>query len=134
MGRRHAENLARRVTGAALVAACSPTADELSWAQRELGVAQAFADYAAMLAQSQVIDAVFLVDADDRCMRSRSSRRCHAGKHVFSEKPLVARSRRMPPRRSRRGEFPRTKVMIGFVRRFDPPVTRDAHGEGRAVA
>ena len=34
MGRRHAENLARRVPNAELVAACDPSADELAWAER----------------------------------------------------------------------------------------------------
>ena len=51
MGRRHAENLARRVPNAELVAACDPGADELGWAERQLGVAHCYADYAAMLAQ-----------------------------------------------------------------------------------
>ena len=32
MGRRHAENLAFRVPGAELVAACSPISEELQWA------------------------------------------------------------------------------------------------------
>ena len=32
MGRRHAENLAFRVRGAELVAACSPIGEELDWA------------------------------------------------------------------------------------------------------
>ena len=60
MGRRHAANLARRVTDAELVAACSPVADERAWAERELGVPLTFAAYDAMLARSD-IDAVFLV-------------------------------------------------------------------------
>ena len=53
MGRRHAENLAHRVPRAELVAACDPSADELGWAQRHLGVAQRYGDYAEMLAQPE---------------------------------------------------------------------------------
>jgi hypothetical protein len=60
MGRRHAENLARRVPGAALAAACSPVADDLEWAQRELGGVRAYTNYAQMLTQAD-LDAVFLV-------------------------------------------------------------------------
>ena len=59
MGRRHAENLARRVPQAELVAACDPSADELGWARRQLGVEQCYGDYAAMLAQPD-LEAVFL--------------------------------------------------------------------------
>ena len=36
MGRRHAENLAWRVPGVSLVAACSPLGDELAWAKGTL--------------------------------------------------------------------------------------------------
>ena len=59
MGRRHAENLARRVPQAELVAACDPSADELGWAERHLGVAHRYSDYADMLAQPD-LEAVFL--------------------------------------------------------------------------
>ena len=59
MGRHHAANLAHRVLGAELVAACSPVADELAWARDTLGVAHGYADYARMLAHPG-LDAVFL--------------------------------------------------------------------------
>ena len=38
MGRHHANNLAQRVQGAELVAACSPVAEELVWARDALGL------------------------------------------------------------------------------------------------
>jgi len=60
MGRRHAENLAHKVPQSELVAACSPVQDELEWAKGELGVAQCYTEYDAMLAHAE-IDAVFLV-------------------------------------------------------------------------
>ncbi|HWG70428.1 MAG TPA: Gfo/Idh/MocA family oxidoreductase, partial [Steroidobacteraceae bacterium] len=59
LGRRHAENLLRRVPGAALVAACSPLEDELTWA-RTLGISHLYRDYGGMLAHDG-LDAVFLV-------------------------------------------------------------------------
>ena len=40
MGRRHAENLAWRIPGVSLVAACSPEADERAHARDVLGVAR----------------------------------------------------------------------------------------------
>ena len=50
MGRRHAENLALRVPGCELVAACSPIGEELDWARDTLGVQGLHHDYAAFLA------------------------------------------------------------------------------------
>jgi myo-inositol 2-dehydrogenase / D-chiro-inositol 1-dehydrogenase len=116
MGRRHAENLARRVPNAELVAACSPVADELAWAERQLGVAHCYTDYAAMLAAD--IDAVFIVTPTTLHARQIVDA-LRARKHVFSEKPLsldVAECRRVEAEAALQ---PDLKVMIGFVRRFD---------------
>jgi len=127
MGRRHAENLARRVPSAELVAACSPDRDELAWAERHLGVAQRFADYAAMLAAD--IDAVFIVTPTTLHARQIVDA-LRARKHVFAEKPLsldVAECRRVEAEAALQ---PDLKVMIGFVRRFDTSY-RHAHARIR---
>ena len=127
MGRRHAENLARRVPSAELVAACSPDPDELAWAERQLGVAQRFADYAAMLAAD--IDAVFIV-TPTTLHAQQIVDALRARKHVFSEKPLsldVAECRRVEAEAALQ---PDLKVMIGFVRRFDTSF-RHAHARIR---
>ena len=117
MGRRHAENLARRVTGAALVAACGPVEEELAWAKETLGVAQTFADYAAMLASAD-IDAVFLV-TPTTLHAQQIIDAFHAGKHVFSEKPLSLDLDGCLRVEAEARQYPKLKVMIGFVRRFD---------------
>ena len=117
MGRHHAENLARHVPGAQLVAACSPVVEELDWAGRALGVARRFADYGAMLANGDV-DAVWLV-TPTTLHAQQIVDALHAGKHVFSEKPLsleLAECRRVE---AEAAKHPGLKVMIGFVRRFD---------------
>jgi myo-inositol 2-dehydrogenase/D-chiro-inositol 1-dehydrogenase len=124
MGRRHAQNLARRVPGAALVAACSPAADELAWARRELDVAHAFTDYAAMLAHPDV-DAVFLVTPTTLHARQIVDA-LRAGKHVFSEKPLSLDLDECRRVEAEAADHPAQVVMIGFVRRFDASY-RDAH-------
>ena len=124
MGRRHAENLARRVPNAELVAACSPVADERAWAERHLGVIQCYDDYAAMLAQAE-IDAVFIV-TPTTLHAPQIVDALRARKHVFSEKPLsldVAECRRVEAEAALQ---PDLKVMIGFVRRFDASY-RHAH-------
>jgi myo-inositol 2-dehydrogenase/D-chiro-inositol 1-dehydrogenase len=127
MGRRHAENLARRVPSAELVAACSPEPDELAWAERQLGVAQCYASYAAMLTAD--IDAVFIV-TPTTLHAQQIVDALRARKHVFAEKPLsldVAECRRVEAEAALQ---PDLKVMIGFVRRFDMSY-RHAHARIR---
>ena len=128
MGRRHAENLAHRVPQAELVAACDPVADELEWAQRHLGVAQRYTDYAEMLAQPD-LEAVFLVTPTTMHAQQIVDA-LRARKHVFSEKPLsldVAECQRVEAEAALQ---PDLKVMIGFVRRFDTSF-RHAHARIR---
>ena len=124
MGRRHAENLARRVRGATLAAACSPLEDELAWAKDMLGVAQTFADYATMLARADV-DAVFLV-TPTTLHAQQIVDALHAGKHVFSEKPLSLDLDACLRVEAEAKRFPNLEVMIGFVRRFDVSYCRAA--------
>lgn len=131
MGRRHAENLARRVPNAELVAACSPNPEELAWAERELGVTRCYRDYPLMLAQAE-IDAVFVV-TPTTLHAQQIVEAIRARKHVFSEKPLsldLAECRRVE---AEAALAPDLKVMVGFVRRFDTSF-RHAHAairEGR---
>ena len=54
LGRRHADNLARRVPRAELFAACSPVQDELAWVRNDLGVANLYGDYLELLADPRV--------------------------------------------------------------------------------
>src|ERR1700692_1940304 len=83
LGRRHAENLARRVPRAELIAACSPVPDELAWAGRELGVAHLYRDYRELLADARV-DVVFLVTPTS-LHAEQIVEALNAGKHVFCE-------------------------------------------------
>ncbi len=117
MGRRHAENLARHVPGAELVAACSPLVDELEWAGRELGVARRYADYGAML-EGGDLDAVWLV-TPTTLHAQQIVDALEAGKHVFSEKPLSLELGECARVEAEAAKHPDRKVMIGFVRRFD---------------
>jgi myo-inositol 2-dehydrogenase/D-chiro-inositol 1-dehydrogenase len=131
MGRHHAANLAHRVLGAELVAACSPVADELTWAKDTLGVAQVCREYAQLLAHPGV-DAVFLATPTvlhaDQIIAALED-----GKHVFSEKPLALNLPDCLRVEEEAARHPRQKAMIGYVRRFDPSY-RDAHEKIRAGA
>jgi len=129
LGRRHAENLARRVPRAELVAACSPVEEELAWAAQELRVASLHAEYGDMLADDG-LDAVFLVTPTS-LHAEQILQALEAGKHVYCEKPLsldLADCRRVE---TLSAKHPRLKVMIGYSRRFDASY-RDAYDKVRA--
>jgi myo-inositol 2-dehydrogenase/D-chiro-inositol 1-dehydrogenase len=131
MGRHHATNLAQRVTGAALVAACSPVAEELGWARDTLGVTSGYADYGDLLAHPG-LDAVFLA-TPTTLHADQMAAALEAGKHVFSEKPLALNLDDCLRVEAAAAKRPRQKAMIGYVRRFDPSY-RDAHDKIRAGA
>ena len=86
LGKRHAENLAYRVPGAVLVAACSPVEEELAWAAEALSSPRLYKDYAALLEDPEV-DAVWLVTPSSLHAQQIIDA-LRAGKHVFCEKPL----------------------------------------------
>jgi len=122
LGKRHAEQLARRTLGARLVAACSPVAAELAWARDELGVATLHEDFGAFVRDPQ-LDAVVLV-TPTTLHAEQTLAALDAGKHVFVEKPLsldLADCERVEAAARRRPEL---VAMVGFVRRFDPSYAR----------
>ena len=124
LGRRHAENLARYTPGAQLVAACSPIAAECEWARDTLQIGTIHADYAALLADSQV-EAVWLVTPTS-LHAAQIIAALQAGKHVFCEKPLSLDLDECHEVAAVAARYPHLKVMIGFVRRFDASY-RTAH-------
>ena len=124
MGKHHAANLAQRVVGAELVAACSPVADELHWARDTLGVAHGYHDYAQLLAHPG-LDAVFLA-TPTTLHADQIIGALEAGKHVFSEKPLALDLPDCLRVEQAAAKHPRQKAMIGYTRRFDPSY-RDAY-------
>ena len=117
LGKRHATNLALRVPGAELVAACSPSADEREWAKATLGTKHLYADYAQLLAHPG-LDAVFLV-TPNTVHPEQIIAGLRAGKHVFCEKPLSLELDECLAVEAEAARHPRLKVMIGYVRRFD---------------
>ena len=126
MGRRHAENLAHRVPGAELVAACSPVAEETAWARDALGVGASYAAYEDLL-RHPGLDAVFLITPTS-LHADQIVAALDAGKHVFCEKPLALSLPDCLRVEEAAAKRPGQIVMIGFVRRFDPSY-RDAHAK-----
>ena len=118
LGRRHALNLAHRVPGATLAAACSPLEADLAWAREALPAVRLYADYADLLADDSV-DALWLV-TPSALHAGQIVQALEAGKHVFCEKPLsldVAECERVVSVARRHAD---RQVTIGFMRRFDP--------------
>ena len=124
LGKRHGENLAFRVPGAELVAACSPDAEERAWATQKLGVKSTYADYAELL-KHPGLDTVFLV-TPNTVHPEQIIAGLKAGKHVFCEKPLSMVLDECVAVESEAAKHPRLKTMIGYVRRFDASY-QDAH-------
>ena len=118
LGQRHARNLAQRVPGVRLVAACSPVAEERDWAKSALGVEELHADYRDLLARSDV-DAVFLVTPTSLHPQQIVDA-LQADKHVFCEKPLALDLGECRRVEAEAAKHPKLKVMIGYGRRFDP--------------
>ena len=117
LGKRHATNLAFRVPGAELCAACSPSADEREWAAATLGTKHVYADYGSLLAHPG-LDAVFLV-TPNTVHPEQIVAGLRSGKHVFCEKPLSLDLDECLAVEAEAARHPRLKVMIGYVRRFD---------------
>jgi myo-inositol 2-dehydrogenase/D-chiro-inositol 1-dehydrogenase len=123
LGRRHLRNLVELVPHAQVVAACSPLRDELAWAQNAFGIDNLYTDYAELLAHP-MIEALFLVTPTS-LHASQIIDGLRAGKHVFCEKPLSLELADCQRVEEESAKHPHLKVMIGFVRRFDPSY-RDA--------
>lgn len=131
LGKRHATNLAYRVPGAVLAAACSPLEEERDWAQAALPAPRLYSDYEALLADRD-LDAVWLVTPSSLHARQIVAA-LRAGKHVFCEKPLSLDLAECERVLEVAGQYPGLEATIGFMRRFDPSY-RDAYEKASAGA
>ena len=118
LGKRHALNLQFRIANAQIVAACSPLPDELDWARENLGEVSCYADYQDVL-NDPAVQAVVLV-TPTTLHAEQIIAALQAGKHVFCEKPLALNISDCERVEAVAAQNPQLKVMIGFVRRFDP--------------
>ncbi len=135
MGADHAERLARRTAGAALVAVADPDAARARALAGRHGV-EAFAD-PLRLVGSDTVEAVVI--ASPGAVHEEQVMACLAlGKPVLCEKPLTmdaASSLRLAGAERDAG---RPLVQVGFMRRFDPEYAEakrvlDAGGLGRLL-
>jgi predicted dehydrogenase len=116
MGMTHAENLARRVRGARLVAVTTSSAERAAEVRRRCGAVSVYARLDHLL-EGERLDAAVIssatsahVDNVDACAR--------AGLHILCEKPL-ALDLAGCDRAARSAAAAGVMLMVGHVRRFD---------------
>ncbi len=119
LGKEHAKNLSFKVHGCEVVCACSIVAEELEFANANLGLKRTFNAYDKMLQDMQgKMDAVFLVTSSnghaDQIIRALES-----GYHVFCEKPLALNVADCERVETVHKQYPKKVCMMGFVRRYD---------------
>ena len=85
MGMTHAENLAKRVHGAELVAVTTSSAARAAEARRRCGAVSVYDDLDALL-EAEALDAV-VIATPNHWHAPMTIMACKAGKHVYVEKP-----------------------------------------------
>lgn len=118
LGSVHAANLAFRIPGVQLTAACSVVDAELERAKNEFGIEQCFKDYDEMLEKAD-IDAVAIVTPSVMHFEQITKAIC-AGKHVFSDKPLGVNIAECEEACKMIEAHPNQVFFLGFMRRYDP--------------
>jgi scyllo-inositol 2-dehydrogenase (NAD+) len=116
MGRRHAENAASRIPGAALVAVCDHASDVARRVAGELG-AEASSSIDALLGRRDVHAVV--VASPSRFHAEHAIAALDAGKDVLVEKPM-AHTLADCDRMLAAAEAARARLQVGFMRRYDP--------------
>jgi myo-inositol 2-dehydrogenase/D-chiro-inositol 1-dehydrogenase len=121
LGKRLAGILHRQIPGAAVVAAASPSEDERRWARETLGLERVVDDFDALLTLPDV-DAVVIV-TPTALHAEQAIAALAAGKHVYCEKPLALDAASCERVERAAAARPDLRVLVGFVRRFDPQYT-----------
>ena len=118
LGKVHAQNLAFRIPGAKLTAACSIVEEELTYAKEVLGVEKTYLDFDTMLSDAD-IDAVAIVTSSGlHCEQIKKA--LAAGKHVFTEKPLGVDPEECKIAEKAVEDYSEKVFFLGFMRRYDP--------------
>lgn len=128
-GRIHARAI-QGIYGLEVAALCNRSADKLTAASSDLGVATTYADYRDLLADSS-IDAVSITTHWlDHCEIAIAA--LQSGKHVLLEKPMGATTKECD-RMLEAASAAKGRFMVGHICRFDPRVTlaKQAIAEGR---
>lgn len=118
LGKVHANNIANKIKGAELVAACSIVDDELAYAKSEFGVEKLYKDFNEMVKDPEIDAVVIVTTSSQHCWQIEAA--MNAGKHVFSDKPLGVNLEECMQAKAAVDAHPELKFFLGFMRRFDP--------------
>jgi myo-inositol 2-dehydrogenase/D-chiro-inositol 1-dehydrogenase len=121
IGRVHAANLQRRISGARVILVADPIEEAARAAADDFGVKFAVAEYQTVL-QSPAVDAVVICSAT-HTHAAITMEAAAAGKHIFCEKPLdfdLGVIDEVLAAVKQAG----VKLQMGFNRRFDPTFAR----------
>ncbi len=121
IGRVHAQNLQRRISGARVILVADPVEEAARRAADDFGIKFAVADYQTVL-QSPAVDAVVICSAT-HTHATITMQAAAAGKHIFCEKPLdfnLGVIDQVLAAVQQAG----VKLQMGFNRRFDPNFVR----------
>ena len=117
LGQLHAENLAKKIPNATLVAACSLSEKSLNYAKNELGVQEIYKDFEEMVS-SPNLDAICIVSPSGY----HTEQICQAmerGLHVFCEKPIGLDVDEIEKTIEVINSYPNQVFHLGFMRRYD---------------
>jgi myo-inositol 2-dehydrogenase/D-chiro-inositol 1-dehydrogenase len=118
LGKKHAENIAFRVPGAELMAACSIITEEVEWVRRNWGIKYGYTNFYDML-QNKELDAIVIASSSgEHCKQIEAA--LGAGFHVFCEKPLGISIEECKTAEKAVEKHPAKVFMLGFMRRYDP--------------
>ena len=121
IGRVHAQNLQRRISGARVILVADPVEEAARRAADDFGIKFAVADYQTVL-QSPAVDAVVICSAT-HTHATITMQAAAAGKHIFCEKPLDF-SLGVIDQVLAAVQQAGVKLQMGFNRRFDPNFVR----------
>ena len=119
LGSVHAENLAFKIPGCKLVAACSLVEKELEWAKDSLKVEFVTTDYKKMVDEADIEAVVIVSSSPEHGWLIEYA--LDAGKHVFCDKPLGCSLEECKRAEAAVERHPDTLFFLGFMRRYDPP-------------
>ena len=118
LGSVHAENLAFKIPGCKLVAACSLVEKELEWAKDSLKVEFVTTDYKKMVDEADIEAVVIVSSSPEHCWMIEYA--LDAGKHVFCDKPLGCSLEECKRAEAAVERHPDKLFFLGFMRRYDP--------------
>ena len=118
LGSVHAENLAFKIPGCQLKAACSLEQKELDWAKDYLKVDFVTTDYKKMVDEADIEAVVIVSSSPEHCWMIEYA--LDAGKHVFTDKPLGCSLEECKRAEAAVERHPDKVFFLGFMRRYDP--------------